>query len=684
MPLPVHPYKIQAEHLARQALIYVRQSTLMQVRHHTASTARQYDLVQRAQELGWSADQIVVVDQDQGRSGAASSEREGFQFLVAQVGLGHAGAVLSLEASRLARASSDWYRLLEICALTHTLVIDEEGIYDPSQYDDRLLLGFKGTMSEAELHWLRSRLLGGKLEKARQGQLRSRPPSGYLYNPVGQLVFDPDEQIQQVVRLVFELFDTWGSGLAVVKHFSQHQLLFPTRLWTGPHKGEVVWGPLSHSRVLAMLHNPCYAGAYAYGRTETRQSVTPEGRLRKTTRHRRRETWPIVIPQAHPGYITWDQFLPHQHRLADNQRQPLTSQRGAVREGTALLQGIVLCGRCGRRMSTRYQEDGLRPAYHCDQTAHRFGGQSCQSFRGQRIDAAVAQALLAAVQPAQLSEAMAALDQLAAQACQIDQQWQLRLERARYEADLAGRRFIQVDPENRLVARTLEKGWNDKLSELQRLEREFATRPIPPLLVATPEEQSRILALAQDLPTLWHAPTTTPADRKQLLRCLIKDVTLTGADTSIQIGIRWQTEAVTELTVPRSTQRTVPRIVARIQELAQGHHTDEQIASALNQAGWTTSRSKPFTAQRVKELRHLYHIPTGCSGRPDAYPTGQRADGRYCTRVAAQYLNRTIATVNAWCRSGRLDALQAKPGAPYWIKLTPDIIAQFGQLPGQT
>jgi DNA invertase Pin-like site-specific DNA recombinase len=591
---------------------------------------------------------------------------------------------LSLEASRLARASSDWYRLLEICALTHTLVIDEEGIYDPSQYDDRLLLGFKGTMSEAELHWLRSRLLGGKLEKARQGQLRCRPPIGYLYNPVGQLVFDPDEQIQQAVRLVFELFETGGSGLAVVKHFTQHQLLFPTRLWTGPHKGEVVWGPLSHGRVITMLHNPCYAGAYAYGRTETRQSLSPEGRLRKTTRRRRREAWPIVIPQAHPGYITWDQFLHNQHRLADNQRQPQTSQRGAGREGAALLQGIVLCGRCGRRMTTRYQEDGVRPAYHCDHTARRFGGQRCQSFRGQRIDAAVAQALLEAVQPAQLNEAMAALDQLEAQARQIDQQWQRRLERARYEADLARRRFIQVDPENRLVARTLERDWNDKLSELQSLEREFAARPIPSLLLATPEERSRVLALAQDLPTLWYAPTTTPADRKRLLLCLIKDVTLTGTDTTIQIGIRWQTEVVTELTVPRSTQRTVSRIVARIRELAAVHHTDEQIATALNQAGWTTSRSKLFTPQRVKELRHLYHIPTGCSGRPDAYPTGQRADGRYSTRAAAQCLNRTIATVNAWCHSGRLDALQDKPGAPYWIKLTPEIIAQFGRPTGAT
>ena len=299
-------HKIRPDHLDRLALIYVRQSTLIQVRENTGSTARQYDLVQRALDLGWPREQIVVVDQDQGRSGASADGRDGFQFVVAEAGLGRAGAVLSLEASRLARSCSDWYRLIEICALTDTLVIDEEGIYDPGQYNDRLLLGFKGTMSEAELHWLRSRLLGGKLKKAQQGKLRFRLPTGLVYDPAGEVIFDPDEQVQQAIRLALDLFDELGSALAVVKYFSSHQLLFPTRHWGGDRDGELVWRPLSHGRILTILHNPAYAGAYVYGRTKTRSHTLPgeEPRVKGRTRQVKREDWPIVLHDVYPAYIT--------------------------------------------------------------------------------------------------------------------------------------------------------------------------------------------------------------------------------------------------------------------------------------------------------------------------------------------------------------------------------------------
>jgi DNA invertase Pin-like site-specific DNA recombinase len=677
---PLDTPKIRTEHLDRQAFVYVRQSTFMQVRLNTGSTARQYDMRQRALDLGWSPEQVVIIDQDQGRSGASAADREGFQFLVAEVGLGHAGAVLSLEASRLARASSDWYRLIEICALTNSLVVDEEGVYDPGQYNDRLLLGFKGTISEAELHWLRQRLQGGKLKKAEKGQLRFRPPTGLVYDALGQLVLDPDEQVQQTVQLVFDLFDELGSALAVLKHFIDHQLLFPTRLWGGLQDGELVWRPLHHGRVLSILHNPAYAGTYVYGRTKTRTQLLPgeEPRIKGRQRQVKQEDWPIVLHDAHPGYITWDQFLRNQQRLDDNRTYRFEERRGVVREGAALLQGIVLCGHCGRRMTIRYLDNGLIPCYDCNQAHKQHASKTCQSLRGDEIDTTVATAFLQAMQPAQLEVSMAALEQLEARAHQIDRQWQLRLERMQYEANLAQRRFMAVEPENRLVARTLERNWNDKLAELQRLAQEYAALPRPTARLDSPQERQRILALAQDLPTIWHAHTTTHAERKQLFRFLIKDVTLTRQETTVHIGIRWQTEALTELEIARPCRRTAPTVVDRIRQLAPTH-TDEQIAATLNQEKLTTGKKLPFTENRVRWVRHTYDIPIGPSKRPDAYPKGQRPDGRYTARAAAELLNVDRSTIVAWCKSGRLDAIQVKPRTPWWIKLTPEIITKLSQ-----
>jgi DNA invertase Pin-like site-specific DNA recombinase len=652
----------------------------MQVRRNTGSTARQYDLRQRAVELGWSTEQIVIIDQDQGRSGASSANREGFQFLVAEVGLGQAGAVFSLEASRLARASSDWYRLIEICALTKTLVVDEEGVYDPGQYNDRLLLGFKGTMSEAELHWLRQRLLGGKLEKAQKGQLRFRPPTGLVYDGLGQLVLDPDEQVQQAVQLLFDLFDELGSALAVVKHFNDQQLLFLTRLWGGLRDGKLVWRPLRHGRVLDILHNPAYTGTYVYGRTQTRTQLLPGEKplIKGQQRRVKREDWPIVLHEDHPGYITWDQFLRNEQRLDDNRTNRDQERRGVVREGAALLQGLVQCGRCGRRMTIRYLDNGRIPCYDCNQVHKQQALKACQSLRGDGIDAAVVKVFLAAMQPAQLEISLATLGHLEARAQQIDQQWQLRLERAQYQADLARRRFMAVEPENRLVARTLERDWNDQLAQLQQVEQDYLAWPRPTAHLASPQERQRILALAQDLPRLWQAETTTHADRKQLLRFLIKDVTLTRRETTFHIGIRWQTEALIELEIARPSQRTAPAVIECIRQLAPSH-TDHQIAEILNQEGLTTGKKLPFIPNRVQWVRHTHGIALGPSKRPDAYPNGQREDGRYTARATAELLNVDVSTIAAWCKSGHLDGIQAKPHTPWWIKLTPEIIAELRQ-----
>jgi DNA invertase Pin-like site-specific DNA recombinase len=445
--LLTHP-KLRNTHLTRPALVYVRQSTLMQVRANTASTARQYQLATRARDLGWAEHLIVVIDQDQGRSGASTAGRDGFEYLIAEVGLGRVGAVLCLEASRLARSSSDWYRLIEICALTDTLVIDEDGVYDPGQYNDRLLLGFRGTMSEAELHWLHCRLIGGKLEKAQHGTLRWRLPVGLVYDATGQIVFDPDEEIQAAVCQVFEGFATTKSALAVVKHFADHRLPIPDRLWQRAYKGEVVWRPLRHARVLSMLHNPFYAGAYVYGRTTTRRRPLPgeAPRIKGYSRQVKRAEWPIILRDHHPGYISWDQFRRNLAQLDENRTFDAAQRRGAIREGGALLQGLVVCGVCGRRMTVRYMPDGRCPIYVCAQLHKDFAGKTCQVMRGDGIDAAMAQLLLAAIEPAQLTIALEAIEHLEAQARAIDHQWHLRLERARYEAEQAKRRYQAVEP----------------------------------------------------------------------------------------------------------------------------------------------------------------------------------------------------------------------------------------------
>jgi DNA invertase Pin-like site-specific DNA recombinase len=679
MTIPSFVPKIRPDHLDRLAQVYVRQSTMIQVRENTASTARQYDLAGRARDLGWPQERIQVIDQDQGHSGASTVGRDGFQHLVAQVGLGRTGAVLSLEASRLARSCSDWYRLIEICALTNTLVIDEDGVYDPTQYSDRLLLGFLGTMSEAELHLLRSRLLGGKLKKASSGQLRFRPPTGLVYDPERRIVFDPDEQIQQAIRLILDLFEQSASALAVVQHFADHHLQCPTRLWGGGRHGQVIWRPLRHGRVLDILHNPEYAGVYVYGRTKTRFLCLPgeEPRVKGRTRRVRPEDWPFLIPGHHPGYITWDRFLRNQRRLDENRTSRDEERRGAPREGLALLQGIVRCGRCGRRMSVRYLKNGSIPSYECNSVHTQYAGKTCQSMRGDEVDAAVARTLLEAMRPAQLEVSMTAFDQVAAQARQLDRQWQLTLERARYEAELARRRFVAVEPENRLVARTLEREWNERLAEIERMERDATLRP----QLASRLVDRRVLALAQDLPKIWHAPTTPQTARKQLLGYLIKDVTLCRGDATIQVAIRWQTEACSVLEVPRpkrsyEVRRTDPGVVARIKALTP-EHTDSQIAVLLDKEGFRSGTQGTLTAKKIQWIRHVYSLASGCPEGPAACQKGYRGDGRCTAKVAAEQLNVTVYTIADWCKSGCLDGIRAVPHGPWWIKLTPDVITKL-------
>jgi DNA invertase Pin-like site-specific DNA recombinase len=648
--LAPHSSKVTDRHLGRQAIIYVRQSTFLQVRQHTGSTTRQYDLQHRAQELGWPQANILVIDQDQGQSGASATTREGFQWLVAEVGLGHVGAIFCREASRLARSCSDWYRLLEICALSQTLVIDEEGLYDPGFYNDRLLLGFKGTMSEAELHWLRQRLDGGKQAKAQRGELRCPLPVGLVYDPTGQICFDPDEQVREAVEIVFSSFMRCRSALAVVRYFHQHDILFPTR----PRGSqELEWKPLTHSRVRQILHNPFYAGAYVYGRLESTPGRT-EGR-----KWRKPQDWPIVLLEHHPGYINWEQYLHHRLLLEQNCTHGFEARPGAVREGAALLQGLLICGNCGHRMRVHYPKGVNGPVYVCNYRRITFGEPTCQTRQGTDLDQAIVTQFLEALEPVQREISLATLNQVESQLSQLEHQWQLRRERAEYESNLARRRYMAVDPDNRLVARSLEQEWNQRLESWHQVQRDYLFWKQEYRLHEglSESDRSQILQLAHDVPTLWNLPTLSQAERKQLLRFLIHSVTLSHHPSGREVDICWQTQAHTTFILadrPLSYDkyRTDPRLVEEIRHLA-SDHTDREICVILSEQGRSNAHGTPLTVARIRGIRRDFKIMAGSPERPGWYGYPQRPDGRYSVREVATMFQVNPSTIHEWCKLGR-------------------------------
>ncbi|OGR09451.1 MAG: hypothetical protein A2341_02225, partial [Deltaproteobacteria bacterium RIFOXYB12_FULL_58_9] len=516
--------KVAARHLKRNAYLYVRQSTLRQVFENTESTERQYALRQRAVALGWPLDRIVVVDSDLGQSGASAVDREGFQKLVAEVGMGRAGIVMGLEVSRLARNSTDWHRLLEICALTDTLILDEDGIYDPAHFNDRLLLGLKGTMSEAELHIMKARLVGGMLNKARRGELQCRLPIGFVYDDAARVVLDPDRQVQQTLRAFFQTFRRTGSATATVKDFRKQGILFPRRAKDGAHKGEVLWGQLEHARALWVLHNPRYAGAFCYGRSRQRPHAQA-GRYHRLPR----EEWIALIQGAHEGYITWDEFEENQRRLQANSAAHGADRRHSPpREGPALLQGLVVCGTCGLRMTVRYHLRGGQPlpTYVCQRDGIEHAAPICQSIPGASVDEAVGNLLLDAVQPMALEVTLAVNEELQGRIDQADALRRKRVERAQFEVELARRRYMRVDPDNRLVADSLEAEWNEKLRALTQAQEEAERERQADRVLIDEDQRARILGLATDLPRLWRDPATPAREKKRMLRLLVEDVTL--------------------------------------------------------------------------------------------------------------------------------------------------------------
>src|ERR1700758_4148174 len=532
---------ITAAHLERSALVYVRQSTIAQVREHTESTARQYALVQEAARLGWSAERIAVIDADLGVSGRTASARSGFKELVGRVCVGEVGAILGLEVSRLARSSADLQRLLELCALTDTLIIDSDGIYDLGCFNDRLLLGLKGTMSEAELHLLAGRLQGAKLAAAQRGELRFPLPVGYVYDDDGRTVMDLDEEVSAAVAGVFASFEAKGSAYAVVAAFAGRR--FPTRAYGGVWAGNIRWGRLMYGRVLQLLANPSYAGAYVFGRFRSRRTVDPDGTIRLKSTELPREQWQVLIRDHHPAYIRWETFLANTQQLAAN-----CTHQGArpVREGGALLQGIVLCGGCGRAMSTTCS--GGKLIYDCTHSrSDHVTTPQCRSVLAQVVDRMVGKRLLEVLAPQEIALALAAADEVTARKTNHNRALELRVERTRYEAARAERAFHHCDPDNRLVARSLERRWEEKLRELAEVERELACQLNEPALPSREQLES----LATDFPRLWAAPTTSDKERKRLLRTLIGDVTLFSEPHSMElrIGIRWRSGVCEELMV---------------------------------------------------------------------------------------------------------------------------------------
>jgi DNA invertase Pin-like site-specific DNA recombinase/DNA-binding transcriptional regulator YiaG len=665
--------KVKASHLTRSAYLYVRQSTLRQVLNNTESGIRQYDLRQRAVALGWPAGQIIVVDVDQGQSGASAADREGFQRLVADVSMGRAGIVLGLECSRLARNNADWHRLLEICSLTDTLICDEDGLYDPADFNDRMLLGLKGTLSEAELHFIRARLRGGQLSKARRGELPMMLPVGLVYDPTGKVVLDPDTGVQHALRHLFSTFARTGSARAVVQTFRAEGLRFPGRIRTGPHKGELSWTPLRHDRVLRVLHNPRYAGAFVYGRL--RQRLGPNGRLR--VERLPREQWTALIPDAHPGYITWETFELNQKLLAANaQAHGAERTAGPAREGNALLQGLAICGRCGCRMSVHYhQRAGTEiPGYRCMRAAIRDGTPPCASVPGSTIDAAIGQLLLDTVTPLALEVALTVQAELETRADEADALRKSHVERARHRAEAARRRYLAVDPDNRLVADTLEADWNDALRQLQTAQDEYERATTAARASFTDEHKERIRALAVDFPALWANPATPQRERKRMARLLIEDVTIHKTD-QIHLHVRFKGGQTTSLTIPIpptgwQARQTNADTLAFLDHLLDDH-TDAQAAEALNAAGHHSGTGQPFTPSIVLHLRRSNGLPS--------HLERLRSRGLLTIPELAEHLGVSTTTIKAWQRAGLLASHQANdknirlfdpptPGDPLLVK----------------
>jgi DNA invertase Pin-like site-specific DNA recombinase len=672
--------KVTSAHRGRAAVVYVRQSTVAQISRNRESTTRQYDLTGRAAELGWPRSAVRVIDDDLGVSGASATGRSGFAQLAAQVGLGQVGIVLALEVSRLARNNADWYRLLDLAGMTDTLIADTDGVYHPGLFNDRMLLGMKGTMSEAELHILRARLDGGIRSKAARGELRRGLPVGLVWGEAdGEIRWHPDEAVTGVIAAIFERFTVSGSVRGVWLWLREHRLKFPLQPTAYLRGTDIIWVEPTYHAVHNVLTHPAYAGAYVFGRTRQRRSVDTDGALRVRRHKLPQGDWEVLIKDHHRGFIDWNTYQANQLRISANTRpkahQPGT---GALREGCALLQSLATCGVCGRKLAVYYDGPAkTTPGYYCTGTGTLVEGKGTRHLRvgGATIDAAVAAAFLAALQPAALQACLAAAQQLEDGHGTALVQWRHQVEQARYEAGRAERRYRAVDPDNRLVARGLETEWNTALQALANAEAELTRRETARPKTLTPQEKSAILALGDDLAEAWSAPTTTDKDRKQLLGSLLEEVNIAvhrdHTDAHAELLLRWKGGAITDLSVPIKRKpinrlRTDEDTVDLVRRLA-AHYPDAVIAPILNRQGRRTARGLSFTAGRVQSLRHHYEIPCHT-------PTDDPTEGEPLTVAdAANQLGLAASTLHRWLADGFITGEQLTPAAPWRIRLTNDI-----------
>lgn len=662
--------KVTATHLKRNAYLYVRQSTMRQVITNTESSERQYALRDRALALGFSEESIVVIDDDQGQSGATITQRHGFQHLVSEVGMGHAGLVMGLEVSRLARNNVDWHRLLEICALSGTLILDEDGLYNPGNFNDRLLLGLKGTMSEAELYMIRTRLQGGLLNKARRGEFAVRLPVGFLYDREKRVVLDPDKQVQSIIKYLFKAFRQTGSARATAGLFRRESLLFPKRIFSGPQKGELVWTPLCHARVVQIINNPRYAGAYFYGRSQGHHMNGRYSRKKKGM-----EDWYCLLKDSHPGYITWETFEENRNRLRKNLCRGGTGQRRTPpREGPALLQGLAICGVCGCRMYVSYHtyKGSLVPTYTCQSPGVKEGGKTCQSLRGFNIDAAIGDVLLDVINPHAMSSAIRVQETLQKKIQDADNLYRMRLDKAQYEADLARQRYMEANPSNRMVADVLEDEWNLKLKEVKCAQKEFDEKKRENAKILTKENKQKIRSIANDFPSLWRDRRIPQRERKRMVRLLIEDVTMLRSDKQFHLHIRLKGGKVKTKIVQAPLpigefQKTSTDIVNEIDKLLDDY-LEEKIAEILNQKKKLSGTGKKFSRGIVQTIRRHYNLPSRYQRLRDK--------GLKTQDEMAKLLQVKKITIQNWRKQGILQAQRTSYRHDYLFEPIPQSVIQ--------
>jgi len=651
---------VKATHLARGAYLYVRQSTLRQVAENTESTHRQYALRERAEALGWPAEQIQVIDCDQGLSGTNAANRLGFQRLVSEVSMSRAGIVIGLEVSRLARNCSDWHRLVELCAMTGTLILDQDGLYDPTTFNHQLILGIKGFMSAVEIGILRSRLREGLLGKAARGELRATLPVGLVYDEQGQVCLHPDAQVRKSIHLLFETFRRTGSAGATVKYFGDESLLFPRKASRSAYTAEVIWRPLELPTVIGVLHNPRYAGAFTYGRLRTvRRSDGGERRTKVP-----REQWHALLQDAHPGYIDWDQFERNEQQLKRSAlAYGLENRRAPPREGPALLQGLVLCGVCGGRMSVHYHERSgcLVPDYLCITGRIQCRQPACQVIPGASIDHAVGERLVAAMTPKAIEITLAVRAELQTRLNEADQLRLQQVQRVEQEVQLARRRYMQVDPDNRLVAATLEAHWNDRLRALAQVREQAERQRKADRMTLEQATEERMRALAVDFATVWNDPATSHRDRKRIAQLLLEDVTLLKNDR-LHVHMRFKGGVSESLVLPLSKNSwrkrlTPPDIVARVQQLLE-QHEEQDVAEQLNTEGLRSGAGKPFDANAVRWIRYAHGLKTPAQRLHET--------GKLTVHEMAAQLGRDEGTIRHWARDGRLGAARHER-KPIWL-----------------